>query len=327
MTGYFSQLARHTGLGFEPGAALTASSPATEPAVAVQRPESAPPAPPHVEEITFTASPAPGEVAGNGEGLAGVASVGTNSLPDRDSAAACATDAWNPKQTESKDDVHPRSTAATAKRSIDPSPDTSWPESRIECTDSESETRNPRERSAEQQSPVSAPWVVQSDEWTGAERQPAPQKPIEITHQSAEIVESRSAAQDPQAHGRHAPRPDAKGSRQPQPTPPTEVRESADAIRDEHVEGETIVRSYLKEVRAWVAAPPEFDRRQPERQRDEHLLSAGRRDELALEPEVEPATPRPGRPEALEVQDLNLSIGTISIVIEEPKQTAPAVPP
>jgi hypothetical protein len=48
---------------------------------------------------------------------------------------------------------------------------------------------------------------------------------------------------------------------------------------------------------------------------------------FALEPEVEPTPPRPGRPEALEVQDLNLSIGTISIVIEEPKQTASAALP
>ena len=38
-------------------------------------------------------------------------------------------------------------------------------------------------------------------------------------------------------------------------------------------------------------------------------------------------SPPPGRPEGLEVQDLSLSIGTISIVIEEPAQTVPAAIP
>jgi hypothetical protein len=309
---------------------MTTSSFATTPTVAVQRPESAPPAPPHVEEITFTAAPAPGAVEGNSEGL--VSSGGANSLLDRDGAAAGTTDG----------DDHPRSAAATAKRWIDVSPD------------SESGTRNPREHSAEEQSPAGEPRVVQPDERSGAERQPAPQESIEM-------VESQFAAQGPRAQGRRAPRPEAKDSDQSQPT---RVREPADAVRDEHLEREMIVHSYLKEVRAWVAAPPELDQRELERQRDAERPPAGHRDVFALEPEVEPtAAPRPGRPEALErqrvaerppaghsdvfalepeteptaprsgrpealeVQDLNLSIGTISIVIEEPKQTAPAALP
>jgi len=74
-------------------------------------------------------------------------------------------------------------------------------------------------------------------------------------------------------------------------------------------------------VRAWVSAPPEFDQVELERPREPARPSSGddadrsigvRNREFALEAEV---------------QDLSLSIGTISIVIEEPKQTAPAVQP
>lgn len=275
MTGYFSQLARHTGLGFEPGATMTAGSAAAELPVAVQPPQSAPPAPPHIEEIVFTA-PAPGAVEGSSEGL--VSSVGADG------------------------DDHPRSAAATAKRWIDVSPDP------------ESGTGNPRGRSAEEQSPAGEPRVVQLDEWATAERQPGPQEPIEITRESIEMVESRPEVKDPD------------------PPQPTRVREPADAVRDEHLEREVIVHSYLEEVRAWVAAPPEPDQRELgqrelEQRRVAQRPPAGRSDVFALEPEAEATVPRSGRPEALEVQNLNLSIGTISIVIEEPKQTAPAALP
>ena len=105
MTGYFSRLAHHTGLTFEPGADVTASRVTTAPTVAVQPPENTPPAPLHVEEMTFTAAPASGAVEGHGEGLAGVSPIGANSLPDRDAPASTA-DGWNPKQTEWTDDDH-----------------------------------------------------------------------------------------------------------------------------------------------------------------------------------------------------------------------------
>jgi len=92
-------------------------------------------------------------------------------------------------------------------------------------------------------------------------------------------------------------------------------------VRIEHGERETIVHQYLDEVRAWVAAPPEIDRVELERPRDPahppsrdgaDRSSGARKREFPLQTEV---------------QDVSLSIGTISIVIEEPKQTAPAVQP
>src|SRR5712692_6660030 len=53
MKGYFSQLARHTGLSFEPGATMSARSSGPATASAPQEGIAAS-APPHVEEVTFS---------------------------------------------------------------------------------------------------------------------------------------------------------------------------------------------------------------------------------------------------------------------------------
>jgi hypothetical protein len=92
-------------------------------------------------------------------------------------------------------------------------------------------------------------------------------------------------------------------------------------VHDERVERELIVHQYLQEVSAWVAGTPEGGEPEPERP------SAAHGDALALEPPPGPGPPRAGRPETPDVQDLTLSIGTISIVIEEPALPAPAQPP
>jgi hypothetical protein len=107
------------------------------------------------------------------------------------------------------------------------------------------------------------------------------------------------------------------------------VAEPVDVTLAERSDREVVVRDYLKEVRAWVAATPEtdeseFDRQpQSEPQRSDDVV-------FALERETE-APPRttPGELRAPEAQDLNLSIGTISIVIEEPQRSvvAPVVVP
>jgi hypothetical protein len=286
-----------------------------------------PPAPPHIEEIVFTAAPAPGAVEGNSEGLASVSSVGAKASRDRDGAAAGATDSRNPKQTEAKDDAHPLLSVAVGapKRVIDVSPGVSWEESRVTFTDAVSETRNPREQSPEIQSPTGEPSVFRPDERSDAERQSAPSEFVAIPHESIEVVESQIAARGPRAQGRHTPRREGKDSGQPEPTGDGDP---AEAVRDEPFERERVVHDYLKEVRAWVAAPPEFDPQRLERERDAERSLAGHGELVAIEPEVQLTAPQPDRRGALELQDLSLSIGTISIVIEEPKQTAAvALPP
>ena len=322
MSGYFSQLAHHTGLSLERGANKSASSFAAEPTVAVQRPESGPLNPLHVEEIAFTSAPAPVTVESNSERRA--------TLSERDRAAAGTTDVRSLKQTESKEYDHLQSAGATAKPSIDVSRDELWEESRIAFTDSASSTMNSPEHFAVENFPASKPPATRPDEASSAERRALSQESIAIPYDSIEMAESRSAARDPEAQGRQAPRPEAKDAGQPKPTMD---RGPADAVRDQQVERETIVHNYLKEVRAWVSAPPELDQRELEWQRDAERSPAPHdaeqslathSDVFALEREVQSAAPRPARSESLEVQDLNLSIGTISIVIEEPKQIAPA---
>jgi hypothetical protein len=102
-------------------------------------------------------------------------------------------------------------------------------------------------------------------------------------------------------------------------------------LRDALMEPQLIVRDYLKEVQAWVAEgptmpamPPMNSQSEPNRDAEEHpdrTIGA-----FTVEHETEgPLAPRSGRAEAPAFQDLSLSIGTISIVIEEPPKDAPLV--
>lgn len=308
MTGYLSQLARQTGLVFEPVTGIAARSVATASPV-VQRPDNGPP---HVEEISFTSAPTHDAPELRSDGLTSTATVFANSLMDRDDPAANTTDGWNREQMESR--AADRSSSAKRGRAV--SPDVASEDTRIVFTESESGGRF-----AAEQSFAGVPRAVRPDDRSGTERQPGSPKPTEGIPESIELVESQFAALGPRAAGLRASQSEAKYSDQPQPT---SVGESTDAARHEHGEREMIVRNYLKEVRAWVAAPTELDQSELERPRARERRAAEHKEVFALASEVEPTVPRPGRPETSEVQDLNLSIGTISIVIEEPKQAAPA---
>jgi hypothetical protein len=135
------------------------------------------------------------------------------------------------------------------------------------------------------------------------------------SHASVEILDLRDAESgipdDPA--GRHA---DGDVDRRP--------AAARDEGRDIRIEREVIVHRYLKEVRDWVAASPALDDGTPGRQQDagqprDHGavvgLEEGRRT-------LSPARPTPSAP--LNVEDVSLSIGTISVVIEEPP-SSPAV--
>ena len=90
------------------------------------------------------------------------------------------------------------------------------------------------------------------------------------------------------------------------------------------VEREVLVRQYLREVRAWVAASPmpedesvsESQQSWTEQQPESVAFTVAR--ESVPTPQVE-------RHDQIDVHDMNLSIGNISIVIEEPQPAAPAV--
>jgi hypothetical protein len=324
MTGYFSQLAYHTGLTFEAAASNAASTFASEPVRSVPASESEPSGPPDVEEFTFTAASAPDANEGSSEGHP--------TLRVRDRSVAGTMEVRSPQQSESTADAHRQSSEATARQS-DAAPGLFREESRIAFTDSPSATRNPRKLSAENQFPARELPALLPDKSSGAERRSLPVESVAIPYDAIEMVERQPARQDPPADGRQPQRPEAKQAEQAKPVGDREV---VDAVREQHVERETIVRNYLKEIRAWVSAPPELDQRELELPRDSDRRLArhdaersvvGRSDVFALEREVLAATPQPAQSESLEVQDLNLSIGTISIVIEEPKQIAHAAVP
>jgi hypothetical protein len=90
------------------------------------------------------------------------------------------------------------------------------------------------------------------------------------------------------------------------------------------VEREVLVRQYLREVRAWVAASPmpedesvsELQQSWTEQQPETVAFTVARESVPTIQPE-----PR----DQVDVHDMNLSIGNISIVIEEPQPAAPTV--
>jgi hypothetical protein len=88
----------------------------------------------------------------------------------------------------------------------------------------------------------------------------------------------------------------------------------------EETEQVTTMRDYLKEVLAWVAATPERDELQGSSLTTQPAISE--RIEIQAKDEIS----SPAQPAMIEpmVQDLNLSIGNISIVVEEPRQNVAA---
>jgi hypothetical protein len=316
MSGYFSQLAHHTGLDGKIGSGLAA-----EPSITVRGPESAAPQLMHVEEISFTAAPAPDAAQASNEG--------PTTFPVGDRVAAHTTDVRSREHEEPKDDAHFHGVEATERRASDPSQGAFREASTIAFTGSVPPTRTSRELSGVEYLPASNPVRAPHDEPSAADRRSQPAESIAIPYDSIEIVESHSVARDLQARNREAPRP---GAKDPGQADARGNREAGGASRDRQAERESIVGNYLKEVTAWVSAPPELDRQDLESQRDAQRLPAPHRaerplashdDVVDLGREIQPAGGRAGRSETLDVQELNLSIGTISIVIEEPKQVAP----
>src|SRR5215216_5443731 len=86
-----------------------------------------------------------------------------------------------------------------------------------------------------------------------------------------------------------------------------------------------VARNQLKEVIAWVTANPNNLEEEP---LPEILISSrsvsGR--DPADHSQLDSLSPQPARAHAPEIQDFSLSIGNISIVIDEPKQDAPTLP-
>ncbi len=136
-------------------------------------------------------------------------------------------------------------------------------------------------------------------------------------------VEKRSAPRD---------RQDDEPSRPPR-TVVSESIASADAglarrdsPHDEQRASQTSVQRYLHEVRAWVAASPEADVIESPQTQDTDA-AALQRDALIVTPAGEAIASRADRGRTIDVQELSLSIGNISVVIEEPRPPVVTPPP
>jgi hypothetical protein len=88
---------------------------------------------------------------------------------------------------------------------------------------------------------------------------------------------------------------------------------------------EILVRQYLREVREWVAAPPTLISDLPEKEVTQPN-SQGQAESIASEREREPsqAATQATQPD---VHETSLSIGSISVVIEDPKPAATTIAP
>lgn len=310
MKGYFSQLAQHTGLNFtapRPTAAKGAARPSADSAPGEGKLGSVN-APLHVEAITFT--------------------------PSAQEAAAEVLQATDEGQRQSRADYSPamRPPEAAAEVSAFGTEKVEAAESQSEWgtttqtaqigrgqslgrtqTDSESALRTARRRLPENEPDSTSRWMVQP----AKEPSVGPAGALE----KVELTEGHMVSPPPAALGHPAAE-----TTPPSEAAPTGNAKVSDADREhwnqEQLEREVSVRDYLKEVMAWVSAKPEIEEPEPSHSRrpdvkqisnevfdPEHQASGS---SLASSSTREP-----------EIHDLDLSIGSISIVIEEPKPAAP----
>jgi hypothetical protein len=328
MKGYFSQLARHTGLTLESGKTSAASSALTASTVVARHERSTPMAPLHVEEVAFTGSSpvAAADISERSEqGLTDLGPFGTTSPSAEASTSVELPGDAAEHSSEARDAGNPEGAPQTTPHAVIRQPShTSLEEVHVRYTASESKIRKPQAHTAKKQISASRQGLAEfSAEDSQARQKPGPPELLEI----AETAEGHLAGQEHLA-GQRA------WSAANQPRRPLEannlpgrVVEQTDAPVDEQSERDATFQNYLKEVRAWVAAPPEVDGGGFERERPEDAQRERSRGIVALDLEMNTASSSLyARTQEPEVQDLNLSIGTISVVIEEPKQGVPSPP-
>jgi hypothetical protein len=94
---------------------------------------------------------------------------------------------------------------------------------------------------------------------------------------------------------------------------------------EERIERQLLVRNYLKEISEWISTPASSPEEEPV-----SFISANRfesaEDQAHRTPRSNVALLDQSRMDLPEQQDLSLSIGTIKIVIEEPRKDVPAPP-
>ena len=295
MKGYFSQLARHTGLHFTSAAQLNAPSSAAQ-SVPTAGAQSVPPASPlHVEEVTLVAptTTAPASDKPN--------VVQHETIRSTDTTQAVAT--VQPDLPSTPPPSEPFSTNAQLSASPHESGRHNEPH---QSTAASIETENVQRLSTELQSPVLERNVERDHISTRSSNDEVPLEHVEANFVTAT---SETFASLPASHQTKT--------------------ESAEQAVNDPVEREILVRQYLREVRAWVAAPPIEIPDVPEHQLAQENSASAWQPENTTTFNREPLQPSAQTTQRtdLDVQETSLSIGTISVVIEDPKPAAATIAP
>ncbi len=303
MKGYFSQLARHTGLHFTSAARSTipgspiANSDSKPPVFGEQN--ASPAAPLHVEEVTLV-SPTP---------TASTLSTSTEPI-----GRSVPENAQTDQTSETTPSVQPSQTAQdTQAESVRSFPEAFAVHESSQADDTgqgSSDTRDTRSLSQ----------VKGKDAPRGATEH---QSPFPERNTEQDQVSTTAVAHDLQAERAIV------STTQPQPHEPTTNLPSQtanDLDPRDPVQREVLVRQYLREVRAWVAAPPTPIPDVPEKELTQatQLTSKWQPENSAVEREpLQPAT----QATQLDVHETSLSIGSISVVIEDPKPAVTTIAP
>ena len=300
MKGYFGQLARHTGLSFRNQTGVPGRV-STEPGVAAEAKTNVPVAPIHVEEVVFTASSLAVDTSASNtfvttavpEGKNHAASVVTPTEAPLQTISPVA----DPQQQVSLDRAATsRHTVALPNSSL--SQETTPHESQIHFVDSEPETAKP----ATEQVFFDARPLDQSPLTVDAE-------PQSLTEETITIESSAEELRQPQYETRDS-------SVRHHEVQSVEIVKSVESER----EPRRIFQDQLKEVIAWITSPPEA----VEQTTLEVIEAQHETDTVVVrEREQGRSAQRPTNKNEPHINDFNLSIGTISIVVEEPKQDFP----
>lgn len=289
MKGYFSQLARHTGLRFSNAA--RSKSPARH----AQRPS---PSLLHVEEVTFLP--------------AIVASPVTDKLDmvkDRTTQTTQTTTETSPLATATPShEAFSEGTSSTDVQLSSPQPEPR------KSTAASIETEDLRPLSTEHQFPLPQ---------RNVERDHIFEMPVDgakLEHVQAKLVPPVSETTSPLASSREGEQPQVP------------VQAVSDLDPRDPAQREVLVRQYLREVRAWVAAPPTEipDVAENALTEENQVTTAWQPEDVttfstAREP-FQPATQTTQQAQ-IDVHETSLSIGSISVVIEDPKPAVTTIAP
>jgi hypothetical protein len=315
MKGYFSELARQTGLRIGSGDPTTTGPPS--PAAAAQRNSHSEIAGLDVEEVTFTSPSQPPPTDGTPKvpEPAGVETISTRAVGN-------SLDGSEPERLE-----RPGADRDGASES-DSTPIHFSTDATVEVTAGnptvpELRAQEEKPRSAQMETDViEYPRVVISAKTSLSAQTP----------DSSQIPESVSTLEERQATAEPTLNDSDQSPRRRRLTvEPDSVERIAGAEKqggagvEERIERQLLVRNYLKEISEWISTPASSPEEEPV-----SFISADRvesaADQAHRPPRSHVALPDQSRMDLPEQQDLSLSIGTIKIVIEEPRKDVPAPP-